>query len=54
MDPCDVPLKVHVPLSGLLVLPLAEAGELCWSDIGDIRFGEGVLLLCGMTYGVNL
>ena len=54
MDPCDIPLKVQLPLSGLFVLPLAEAGELCWSDIGEILFGEGVLLLGGITYGVNL
>ena len=54
IDPCDIPLKVQLPLSGLFVLPLAEAGELCWSDIGETLLGEGVLLFGGSTYGVNL
>ena len=48
MSACGVPLKLQAPLTAL-VLPLAEAGELRWSDIGEIRFGEGVLLLGGIT-----
>ena len=45
------PLRVQeVPeLTGLCVLPLADAGELCWSDMGETLFGEGVLLFGGIT-----
>ena len=49
VDPCGIPLKLQAPLIGLLLLPLMEAGELLWSDIGEVRFGDGVLLLGGIT-----
>ena len=54
MDPWDIPPKLQAPLTGLLLLPLVEAGKLRWSDMGEVRFGEGVLRLGGITYGVNL